>query len=143
MSDNNGWPGKPGVPLNPERDGWHWLRYEHDGYVEISAFLWERDGYWVKSRHVHYSEWVGRWTYAGPVLTPAEVEARVKEAQRDALEEAAQALIEKYQSTIIRPNTPEAWRFAILQDLQEMAGKKPKIITAGDIDALAKGEGDE
>jgi hypothetical protein len=28
--------------------------------------------------------------YAGPALTPAEVDARVKEARRDALEEAAQ-----------------------------------------------------
>ena len=67
-----------------------------------------------------------------------EIRANQLAAERDALKEAAQALIEKYQSMIIRPNTPEAWRFAILQDLQEMAGKKPKIITA-DIDALAKG----
>lgn len=27
MTDTtNGWPGKPGVPLNPERAGWHWLK---------------------------------------------------------------------------------------------------------------------
>jgi hypothetical protein len=30
------------------------------------------------------------WQYLGPCLTPAEVDARVKEARRDALEEAAQ-----------------------------------------------------
>ena len=71
---NNDWPDKPGVPLNPEQEGQHWLRYEHDGYVEVSAFLWERDGYWVKSRHVHYSEWPGRWTYLGPVLPHDEVQ---------------------------------------------------------------------
>jgi hypothetical protein len=90
MSDNNGWPGKPGVPLNPEKEGPHWLRYEHDGYVEVSAFLWERDGYWVKSRHVHYSEWPGRWTYLGPALTPAEVDARIATARKDALAEIKQ-----------------------------------------------------
>jgi hypothetical protein len=65
--------------------------------------------------------------------------AELATARKDALKEAAQALIEKYQSTVIRPNTPEAWRFAILQDLREMSGEKPKIITAADIDALAKG----
>jgi hypothetical protein len=65
-------PAHPGKPLNPEKEGPHWLRYEHDGYVEISAFLWERDGYWVKSRHVHYNEWVGRWTYYGPCIPPSE-----------------------------------------------------------------------
>jgi hypothetical protein len=65
-------PAHPGKPLNPEKEGPHWLRYEHDGYVEISAFLWERDGYWVKSRHVHYNEWVDRWTYYGPCIPPGE-----------------------------------------------------------------------
>ena len=75
-------PARPGLPLNPEQEGPHWLRYEHDGYVEVSAFLWERDGYWVKSRHVHYSEWPGRWTYLGPCLTPDQataLQARVAE----------------------------------------------------------------
>ena len=58
-------------------------------------------------------------------------------ARKDGMEQAAQRLIEKYQSIIIRPNTPEAWRFSILQDLQEMAGEKPNVITAADIDAAA------
>jgi hypothetical protein len=77
-------PARPGVPLNPEQEGLHWLRYEHDGYVEVSAFLWERDGYWVKSRHVHYSEWPGRWAYLGPVLSHDEataLQARVAELE--------------------------------------------------------------
>jgi hypothetical protein len=77
-------PARPGAPLNPEQEGPHWLRYEHDGYVEVSAFLWERDGYWVKSRHVHYSEWLGRWTYLGPCLTPDQataLQARVEELE--------------------------------------------------------------
>jgi hypothetical protein len=29
MTTTNGWPGVPGVPLNPERDGWHWLKTGH------------------------------------------------------------------------------------------------------------------
>ncbi len=70
-----------------------------------------------------------------------DTDALMENARRDALEEAARAMIEKIQSMVIRPNTPEAWRFAILQDLREMAGEKPEIITAA-IRAL-KGEGDD
>ena len=84
-------PARPGVPLNPEQEGLHWLRYEHDGYVEVSAFLWERDGYWVKSRHVHYSEWPGRWTYLSPCLLPDEAEALQKRADQAALGHAREA----------------------------------------------------
>jgi hypothetical protein len=58
------------------------------------------------------------------------VKAEITQAKREALEEAARGMIEKYQSMVIRPNTPEAWRFAILQDLREMAGEKSEIITA-------------
>ena len=58
-------------------------------------------------------------------------------ARREGMEEAARALIEKYQSMVIRPNTPEAWRLSILQDLRAMAGEKPNVITAADIDAAA------
>jgi hypothetical protein len=32
------------------------------------------------------------WQYIGPCLTPAEVDARVKQARRDALEEAAREI---------------------------------------------------
>ena len=68
-----------------------------------------------------------RWVKAENVAT----------ARRDGIKEAAQSLIEKYQSMVIRPNTPEAWRISILQDLQEMAGEKPHVITAADIDGAA------
>ena len=68
-----------------------------------------------------------RWVKAENVAT----------ARREGIKEAAQSLIEKYQSMVIRPNTPEAWRFSILQDLRAMAGEKPNVITAADIDAAA------
>ena len=63
--------------------------------------------------------------------------AELATARREGIKEAAQSLIEKYQSMVIRPNTPEAWRFSILQDLRAMAGEKPNVITAADIDAAA------
>jgi hypothetical protein len=38
---------------------------------------------------MEYRNLIDRYKYHGPALTPAEVNARVKEARRDALEEAA------------------------------------------------------
>ena len=91
--NNNGWPGKPGVPLNPERDGWHWLvcPLKHDVFPR----------FWRAAGEAQNCRWAAKWlysrndwnpkecTYLGPALTPAEVEARVAQARRDALEEAA------------------------------------------------------
>ena len=87
MSDN-GWPGEPGVPLNPERDGWHWC--ERDGGLE-PRFWSSGQQLWAGSRNSWISPkmLLALFGYAGPCLTPAEVDARVKQARRDALEEAA------------------------------------------------------
>ena len=73
----------------------------------------------------------------------AELEAALEDARREGMEEAAQSLIEKYQSMVIQPNAPEAWRISILQDLREMAGEKPNVITAEDIDATIRAAAEE
>jgi hypothetical protein len=88
MSENNGWPGKPGVPLNPEQDGWHWG--ERDGGLE-PRFWSSGQQLWagVRNSWIAPKMLAALFNYAGPCLTPAEVEARVSEAQREALEEAA------------------------------------------------------
>ncbi len=94
MTDNN-WPdpARPGVPPNPERDGWHWLvcPLKHDVFPR----------FWRAAGEAQNCRWAAKWlysrndwnpkecTYLGPALTPAEVEARVAQARRDALEEAA------------------------------------------------------
>jgi hypothetical protein len=77
MSDNNGWSGKPGVPLNPERDGAHWLK----GYTE-DACMWQDEGWYIPgySHKLDAEAVAARYSYIGPCLTTAEVEARVKEA---------------------------------------------------------------
>ena len=68
MTDtNNGWPGKPGVPLNPEKDGWHWV-VSFD--AEKTIVFWHgenqgNEGYWDG-----YPLWIAQdWTYLGPVLS--------------------------------------------------------------------------
>ncbi len=87
MTDNNNWPGKPGVPLNPERDGWHWVNSTPREWV-----VFDDGGSWrLAGSDYRPHEWAHR-IYQGPCLTPAEVDARVKEARRDALEEAAQEM---------------------------------------------------
>jgi hypothetical protein len=78
MTDNNGWPGKPGVPLNPEWDGAHWLK----GYTE-DACMWQDEGWYIPgySHKLDAETVASRYSYFGPCLTPAEVDARVKEAE--------------------------------------------------------------
>ncbi len=80
-------PDKPGHPLNPERDGAHWI-------TDNVAF-WEADTQrWLlmlKAKPVT-AEWLASqpWAeYRWPCLTPAEVAAREQAARREGMEEAA------------------------------------------------------
>jgi len=82
MSDNNGWPdpARPGVPPNK---GPHWLRYGSSDDI----YWWNGKEYWSEIEGGYHGEswrptveWASAWTYLGPCLTPAEVDARVKEA---------------------------------------------------------------
>jgi hypothetical protein len=87
---NNNWPdpARSGVPLNPERDGWHWVA-DKDGIGKPWVEYWNgRDSWAPISATPNFICW--HWRYIAPVLTPAEVGARVAQARRDALEEAAQ-----------------------------------------------------
>jgi hypothetical protein len=89
MSDNNGWSGKPGVPLNPAEPGFHWVE-GCDGTATV--VFWRGHG-----GDTHYENgdlkeldyWSGHpmwqakeWRYLGPCLTPAEVEALKAEVPR-------------------------------------------------------------
>lgn len=89
MADAHGWPdaSKPGRPLNPERDGWHWLC----AAVGIGApypMLWSADGKawdtgdgWVFCTDPALTE---RKRYLGPCLLPEEVAAREAAAAAEA-----------------------------------------------------------
>ncbi|MCA3380200.1 MAG: hypothetical protein ING08_08145 [Roseomonas sp.] len=72
MTDtNNGWPGKPGVPFNPEKDGRHWVSLLGSGHPQImewfsDAMVWA-DGWTVEACAKHLR-------YLGPCLTPDEVQ---------------------------------------------------------------------
>jgi hypothetical protein len=74
-SDANGWPDKPGVPMNPERDGWHWV--QQDGRKSLCAkWMWgsRSIGKWISA------DVRGNWRYLAPCLTPFEIEHRERAA---------------------------------------------------------------
>jgi hypothetical protein len=76
----SGWPDplKPGMPLNPERDGWHWLLQPVTEKQWIIA--WNPDwNYWgafpgISPNDMGHPKLRG-YKYLGPVLTPAEADA--------------------------------------------------------------------
>jgi hypothetical protein len=139
MSDNNGWPGKPGVPLNPEREEWHWLvcPLKHDVFPR----------FWRAAGEAQNCRWTAKWlysrndwnpkecTYLGPCLTPAEVDARVAKARRDTLEEAARRLEELHRQHKYNPKTGEGSE-------HDTGYYRALVEGAGWIRAL-KGEGNE
>jgi hypothetical protein len=93
MTERNGWPCQPGVPMNDESNGWHWV-CGHSPAEKPHPQFWSRHSSGL------FSWWSGRmwredaaarhWRYLGPCLTPDEVDARVSEARRVALFDAHQ-----------------------------------------------------
>jgi hypothetical protein len=82
----SGWPDpeKPGVPLNPEVDGFHWLGN--------AAFVWAaKFGNWALNGVGFPPEFFATTAYLGPCLTPDEADVlRSENARlREALEEIA------------------------------------------------------
>jgi hypothetical protein len=125
MSDNNGWPGKPGVPLNPDQEGWHWVQRVDKGFVpNPRVILWTDD--WTSGQFswdaIGYSsapeQKLGRdFRYLGPAITPAEVDARVKQARRDALEEAARRVEIMWLMFREKDNGASDWIFRAHDDI--------------------------
>ena len=80
---NNGWPGKPGVPLNPGLPGAHWLK----GCTE-DAWMYDGDNGWWGPGYSHKldAETVAAgYAYLGPCLTPDQamaLAARVAELEK-------------------------------------------------------------
>jgi hypothetical protein len=101
MTDANGWPeaSKPGVPLNPDRSGWHWLsRPGQRSVVRWSSTYQE----WWFMGHQHPPSAIASpdrgWTYLGPCMTPAEVAAQIAAAvaaEREACADVAQSVADE------------------------------------------------
>jgi len=78
-----------GRPQNPEQSGMHLLRARLTGH--LTGWYWNATTERFHHEHVTLGRAasIERYVYECPILTPAEVEACVAEARRDALEEAA------------------------------------------------------
>jgi hypothetical protein len=83
MTNLNGWPdpARPGVPMNPEDDIFHWLQHE-DAEDPCALQWWSGDDVWFlprlgsKPRCVAPETMAAEgWRYLGPCATPAEIEA--------------------------------------------------------------------
>ncbi|MFN8994548.1 MAG: hypothetical protein ACK5X3_12925 [Pseudomonadota bacterium] len=103
MTDtNNGWPGKPGVPLNPEKDGPHRLRH-HDSDLVLDA-LWSCGGTWLDlSGNFSIPHAAAFYDYLGPCLTPDEataLQARADQAAQGHAREADRAEITRLRAAI-------------------------------------------
>jgi hypothetical protein len=115
MTNNNGWPdpARPGVPMNPERDGWHWVA-DKDGIGKPWVEYWNgRDSWAPVSATPNFICW--HWRYIAPVLTPAEADARVAQARRDALEDCAKwhdEVASKYKKEQLLYEAKESWTVA-------------------------------
>ena len=85
MTDPNGWPdaSKPGVPLNSERDGWHWVCGLPSQWVAELA-MWRGEGGFM----LRPETWRAL-PYGGPCHTPAEVAALVAAGQERGVKRAA------------------------------------------------------
>ena len=82
------WPGKPGVPINADRDGWHWVKIIHGISQPRPRLWWSKIDRWELSDGalISPSEFAERWRYLGLVLTPDETAAlqkRCEEAERE------------------------------------------------------------
>ena len=139
MTETNGWPGKPGVPLNPKKEGWHWFKTP-DG--ELVPYNWRPAGECERGRWA--SGWVydidDDWspeecTYLGPCLTPDEVqnlregdavkrlEAEQKLAHRD-------NLIGEFMAINTRERAARDALQARVAELERLAGLADSWITA-------------
>ena len=149
--DNNGWPSRPGVPLHPERDAFHWLLRVGAAWNE--AWRWDPDadgcgteysGAWAEGDGDGQPADMARWfSYAGPCLTPAEHAAALADARaqgrREALEEAAREC-EAAQDDRERDAALEARRSAYNQYPYAEMGEEAGRLAAA-IRALAQREG--
>jgi hypothetical protein len=90
-TDPNGWPdaSKPGVPLHPERNGWHWLHHPED--IRPIVQPWDAEhASWI-SGAMHSPQGVADlgFRYLGPCLLPDALARALDQARREGMEAAA------------------------------------------------------
>jgi hypothetical protein len=109
MSDTTSWPDpdRPGVPLNPERDGWHWLG--HPGTTCRRPFGWDAIHQAWHNYGLNKPDAMARfgYYYICPCLTPSEVAAREAAAAQEMMAKCRAAV---NWSATLEDESPEWWR---------------------------------
>ena len=91
MTATNTWPfpDRPGVPLHPEKDGWHWLEDTVDGvgtgHIEVVYYAAWSVPIWYRAGNRSPITKPKEWRYLGPCLTPEDIaakDARIAELER-------------------------------------------------------------
>lgn len=95
--ENNGWPTRPGVPLNAEKGGWHWVT-SSDGQTFPAE--------WRAAGECERGRWAAGWIYGendhdpatcayiAPCLTPSEQSAREAAAVAAAVGEMQKQMVD-------------------------------------------------
>lgn len=85
----NTWPDptRPGVPLNPERDGWHWI--SSAPHTTCIKWIIHNGGMWHLGTVVFPADTFALTGYAGPCPTPTELAAMLREERARGMEDAA------------------------------------------------------
>ncbi len=78
-------PQRPGMPADPSRP-WHWVTRREGGAAPLPVGWNGAMGHWMvwDGTNVGPEEAARRFAYLGPCLTPAEAEAALAKARRDA-----------------------------------------------------------
>lgn len=79
-----------GRPLNPERDGWHWLRSKITGASYVEKWCAD-EANWRSGPALNYMHLAAE--YLGPCHTPTEVAAQVEAARREEREACAEVVL--------------------------------------------------
>lgn len=92
-ADPAGWPdpARPGVPLHPERDGWHWLHHKED--MRPIPAMWNAALAGWTCGTLHSPGWIVDlgYTYLGPCILPADLAAERAAAAEQMREACAEA----------------------------------------------------
>ena len=123
MSETNTWPGKPGVPRDPEKDGWHWVNGRPREWLVCD------DGpFWIFEECELRPYELAHCTYEGPCLTPDQataLQARVAE-----LEEMLFGLLETFEGVGFRIGKTYPPRTASYEEAEQHYAKNYQGETA-------------
>ena len=80
-------PARPGVPLNPERDGWHWIATSP--YCTCARWVVHNAGQWSMGALCFPAGVFASTGYLGPCPTPEELAAMLREEWARGMNDAA------------------------------------------------------